>query len=136
MSASDNWIVTLVLDGVSLGTWRTSGDFEVSGDSNKLPMPGGGFKSWPGRRSLGTKEFTRVFEVPLVSDQLPFIESRVARGELTGAETLANDNDQADPGAKARRFSGQLIGCTVSGTDKSSRDARIITVVCDVTSVT
>jgi hypothetical protein len=134
VSTQSQALVTCQLDGTDLGTWRVTGDFEVSSDSTKRLQPGGGQKTYGARGKFGTLEVTRDYDVPEVDDFWAYVQGRVGVGKLTVNVSVLGDDFSTLPGRR-RTYSGRLISAVTSGTDIEGTDVRTATITCDVESV-
>lgn len=127
-SRTDQYIVTLTLDGVSLGVWDklTGGDV----DSNEVKYGGGGMKTQValgGRVTVSDLTVSRIYDLdrdaPIIARLMP----RVGKGDMVASQQPL-DTD-GNPKGNPTVYTGVLKTCKTPDVDSEAASAAVFDVV-------
>lgn len=125
MSASSQSLITVVVDGVPLGTWDTRSGGESTADVTKR-RPGGTSqeKVTRGRGTTGDITVGREYELERDIERIRQLRPRVGRAQMVVVEQPLDTDDV--PFGKPTTWTGVLNSVNTGDVDSDSDDPRMV----------
>lgn len=129
MSTAQQSLVTVAVDGDSLGTYDTRSGGESTAEITKHRPGGmGPEKSYPALRGTGDVTVTRVYERGSVMEIAARLRARVGRAPMSVSEQPLDADGL--PWGKPTVWTGLLSSVDTGEVDSNSNEPRMLTLVC------
>lgn len=125
MSTQQQSLITVTVDGDSLGTWDTRSGGESSAEITKHRPGGmGPEKSYSAIAGTGDVTVTRVFERGAVMEIAARLRPRVGRARMTVSEQPLDEDGL--PWGRPTGWTGKLMSLNTGDADSNSNELRFL----------